>query len=1076
MVEMGEPNVEGNNKRTENMDKKHTALKICTFNIQHGAGARLEQAARCLKTMGIDMAILTETKLQGIHTTQCEGYEITATIAKSRFQGGIALCTRKSSRFHVEGTRTWGPNVISTTLVSGRKKWKVVGAYIPPGEQDTTTIEFIQAATETTMPLILLGDLNTDLRGNNNANTLKMETEAMVAALGVVNLSSQYKQRKGTGNWTWHQMRQGNHITATCDHILTTDARQFTYMKIKTPRFDSDHRMLVAGLDVDTETQERKYVAMRSKPQIDTNPQNANAADKLMEEIKMAIPKPPKKPDHRYQSWISEDTWKAIDAKAEARRCGDTQKVLELKKVVRNGIRRDRMERINKTATTIENLLQDGKVQEAYTILRHWYRDRAAQPPKPTLMDAAKTRAEYEKLYTEQRPSEPAITIHTQPAEVNDATPTEDEIKKAVKRMRLGKAPGATAIRTEHLRKWMEEAETDKDSGIQWKKVVDIVQRAFEGQPLPSSFGTGILVLIPKGEPDQFRGIALLEVIYKLVSTIINARLGDAIKFHKAVHGFRRGRGTTTAIAELKLVMRANRQSNKPLFMIFLDLKKAYDTLDRDRTLQIMRGYGVGPNICNIIAQTWAMDKMVPKQAGFYAEPFATSRGVRQGDIMSPTVFNIVCDAIIRHCENKTQCQGLKAIFYADDGVLIGRDPAEVQKFLDIYTEAFASVGLQMNVAKTKSMTMSGRKSRAPMSTSAYRRKATGEGISFAERMKTKATCPLCDTEVQSHYLKTHQQTRKCLEIWRRKKDETRNQPTVEGAEERGDEQVAVMEPTTYMVSVNKSDLTPCPAPDCPYTTHLPQRMRLHFKNMHNSDTIVIREEGPLPRCSNCGIFQKDVGLQHKQSEACKSATMCIEIRRSQKENEQMAESTVFTVKGNPIERVSEFKYLGRMITETDDDWCAVNRNLKRAQATWARVRKLLAQEKKKSPKAAASIYKAVVQAILLYGSETWAVTTQMEHKLEVFHRRCARSITGQHIHPNPDGTWHYPNTQEVFNKIGLEPIQQYIDRRQRNIKNYLNPRSETVKDIKKAIDLDFNLEKAIWWKPENPIQDPNLA
>jgi hypothetical protein len=247
--------------------------------------------------------------------------------------------------------------------------------------------------------------------------------------------------------------------------------------------------------------------------------------------------------------------------------------------------------------------------------------------------------------------------------------------------------------------------------------------------------------------------------------------------------------------------------------------------------------------------------------------------------------------------------------------------------------------------------------------------------------------------------------------------------------------------------------------------------MRLHFKNMHNSDTIVIMEEGPLPRCSNCGIFQKKVGPQHKQSEACKRATMCIEIRRSQKENEQMAESTVFTVKGNPIERVSKFKYLGRMITETDDDWCVVNRNLK-----CARVRKLLAQENKKSPKAAALIYKAFVQAILLYGSETWAVTTQMEHKLEVFHRRCARSITGQHIHPNADGTWHYPNTQEVFQKAGLEPIQQYIKRRQQNVKNYLSPSGDTVKEIKKAIELDFNLEKAIWWKTENPTQDPNVA
>jgi hypothetical protein len=57
----------------------------------------------------------------------------------------------------------------------------------------------------------------------------------------------------------------------------------------------------------------------------------------------------------------------------------------------------------------------------------------------------------------------------------------------------------------------MEEAET-ANTRERWDKLVEIVQLAFEGKPLPSSFGMGILVLIPKGEPDQFRGIALLEV------------------------------------------------------------------------------------------------------------------------------------------------------------------------------------------------------------------------------------------------------------------------------------------------------------------------------------------------------------------------------------------------------------------------------------------------------------------------------------------------------------------------------------------------------------------------------------
>jgi hypothetical protein len=107
-------------------------------------------------------------------------------------------------------------------------------------------------------------------------------------------------------------------------------------------------------------------------------------------------------------------------------------------------------------------------------------------------------------------------------------------------------------------------------------------------------------------------------------------------------------------------------------------------------------------------------------------------------------------------------------------------------------------------------------------------------------------------------------------------------------------------------------------------------------------------------------------------------------------------------------------------------------------------------------------------QAVVLYGSETWATTTQMIHRLEMFHRRCARSTTGQHIRPNADGTWHYPSTLEVFQKAGLEPIELYIKRRQHNVKSYLNPRSNAVRDIKEFIDLDFNLERAIWWKPES--------
>ena len=132
-------------------------------------------------------------------------------------------------------------------------------------------------------------------------------------------------------------------------------------------------------------------------------------------------------------------------------------------------------------------------------------------------------------------------------------------------------------------------------------KVLELVEIVFTGKPLPKSFGTGILVLIPKGVPDQYRGIALLEVIYKLVLAIINQQLAG-IGFHDAVHGFRARRGTGTAIIEVKLRMQLAQRTTKPLYLVFLDLKKAYDTLDRGQTLEILKEYGLGDNLRSIIA------------------------------------------------------------------------------------------------------------------------------------------------------------------------------------------------------------------------------------------------------------------------------------------------------------------------------------------------------------------------------------------------------------------------------------------------------------------------------------------
>jgi hypothetical protein len=140
---------------------------------------------------------------------------------------------------------------------------------------------------------------------------------------------------------------------------------------------------------------------------------------------------------------------------------------------------------------------------------------------------------------------------------------------------------------------------------------------------------------------------------------------------------------------------------------------------------------------------------------------------------------------------------------------------------------------------------------------------------------------------------------------------------------------------------------------------------------------------------------------------------------------------------------------LGRIITDTYDDKAIIVHNLSKAGKTWGQIFRLLTREKKRNLKAAVSVYRAIFQAILLYGSETWVLKDPSTlHKLEIFQRRCARFSTGEYIHPQENGEWIYPHTEDVFKKAELESIENYIKKRQVQVAKHLSPKSKALTDI----------------------------
>ena len=101
------------------------------------------------------------------------------------------------------------------------------------------------------------------------------------------------------------------------------------------------------------------------------------------------------------------------------------------------------------------------------------------------------------------------------------------------------------------------------------------------------------MVLIPKGITNT-RGIGLLETLWKVVEALIDTRLRVSLQFHYVLHGFRAGIGMRKDIMEPKLTLELSSVYHEPLFLVFLQLRKAYNTVYRDRLVQKFKGYGAG--------------------------------------------------------------------------------------------------------------------------------------------------------------------------------------------------------------------------------------------------------------------------------------------------------------------------------------------------------------------------------------------------------------------------------------------------------------------------------------------------
>ena len=288
---------------------------------------------------------------------------------------------------------------------------------------------------------------------------------------------------------------------------------------------------------------------------------------------------------------------------------------------------------------------------------------------------------------------------------------------------------------------------------------------------------------------------------------------------------------------------------------------------------------------------------------------------------------------------------------------------------------------------------------------------------------------------------------------------------------EENDDEEQEIDTKTYIVDMKpKSQKTDCPVANCSGGSKGKSGMYRHFCLKHVSATLVIAEDGLLPRCPECFMFVRDI-FKHRNSFTCKRGKQRRDNEILEKRQE-FAEEVELTVYGKKLERVSEFKYLGRIFSQDDDDSKCINKQLKKARARWNNVAQVLSREGANAP-TMARFYKAIIQAVLLYGADSWTITKLNWDRLRAFHKRAIRHMTTSHIRKIGEDSWEYPDSEKLREKCKLETIETYIERRRNTLKNYLIKNRASLLTEAETMNVPArNVHRILWWKQDSRTSD----
>ena len=214
-----------------------------------------------------------------------------------------------------------------------------------------------------------------------------------------------------------------------------------------------------------------------------------------------------------------------------------------------------------------------------------------------------------------------------------------------------------------------------------------------------------------KCDPNNYRGISLISCLPKLFNAILNERLINLMEttISKSQFGFRKNHRTSDSIFVLKaLINKYLHKNKKKIFACFVDLRKAFDSVWRKALLFKLCNMEVGNKFFHIIKQQYSETISAVKYQNLHSEYFSTSRGVKQGDSLSPTLFNLFINDIDKEFMNRENHplelinSKVGCLLFADDLLILSESKEGLQNSINNLSKYCYNWQLTINVKKLR--------------------------------------------------------------------------------------------------------------------------------------------------------------------------------------------------------------------------------------------------------------------------------------------------------------------------------------------------------------------------------------